>query len=216
MISVLCMKRSTLKMRLINLILTVTSLRFKDIYIGKGSHLAAKQIEIGRGTRVNGKIIIKGVGCVRIGNFCAIGDGIRIISSNHSMGFATIQLALQKKLIGRIQTVGKMGVEIGHDVWVGDEVIILPGVCIGNGAVIGAGSVVTKNVSPFTIAAGVPARDIGIRFSEKTVNKIEQLRWWDRSDQQLKQVSFFFSHEFNQDPDKDQEIIDHVVTKWGG
>lgn len=70
-------------------------------------------------------------------------------------------------------------VRIGNDVWIGRNVTIKRGITIGNGAVIGAGSVVTKNVSPYAIVGGVPAKLIRFRFSKKTINALEKLKWFN-------------------------------------
>ena len=68
---------------------------------------------------------------------------------------------------------------IGNDVWIGYEAVILAGVTVGDGAIIGARAVVTKDVPPYTIVGGVPARPIRRRFPEETVSALLQLRWWD-------------------------------------
>jgi acetyltransferase-like isoleucine patch superfamily enzyme len=68
---------------------------------------------------------------------------------------------------------------IGADVWIGDNAVVLQGVSIGVGAVIGAGAVVTKDVAPYSIVVGNPARQIKLRFPENTVEKLVQARWWE-------------------------------------
>ena len=70
---------------------------------------------------------------------------------------------------------------IGSDVWIGYEAVILSGVTIGNGAIIGARAVVTKDVPPYTIVGGVPAKPIRRRFDEETAARIEKLGWWNWS-----------------------------------
>ena len=70
-------------------------------------------------------------------------------------------------------------VEIGHDVWIGHNATVLPGVEVGNGAVIAAGAVVTRDVDPYTIVGGVPAEPIEQRFTPKTAARIEATEWWD-------------------------------------
>ncbi len=70
-------------------------------------------------------------------------------------------------------------VTIGHDVWIGHGATVLPGVAVGNGAVIGAGAVVSKDVAPYTIVGGVPARLIRERFAAETAARMESLSWWD-------------------------------------
>ncbi len=68
---------------------------------------------------------------------------------------------------------------IGNDVWIGAEALIMPGIQIGNGAVIGARSVVTKNIGPYEIWAGNPARLVKKRFSNDEAAKLQQIKWWD-------------------------------------
>ena len=75
---------------------------------------------------------------------------------------------------------------IGNDVWIGFEAVILSGVTIGDGAVIGTRAVVTKDVSPYTIVGGVPAKPIRKRFSDDVISELLKLRWWDWSENRIK------------------------------
>lgn len=68
---------------------------------------------------------------------------------------------------------------IGNDVWIGYEAVILSGVTIGDGAVIGCRAVVTKDVPPYTIVGGVPAKPIRKRFDEETIKELQKIKWWD-------------------------------------
>lgn len=77
---------------------------------------------------------------------------------------------------------------IGHDVWIGHSAIVLPGVEVGNGAVIGAGAIVTKSVPPYAIVAGNPARVLRYRFDEETVRRLEAICWWAWSDEELRSL----------------------------
>lgn len=77
---------------------------------------------------------------------------------------------------------------IGCDVWIGDGVIVMPGITIGHGAVIGANSVVTKDVPPYSIVAGSPAREIRNRFPQDIANKLIMTQWWEYSLEQLKSL----------------------------
>ena len=79
-------------------------------------------------------------------------------------------------------------VTVGHDVWIGRGAIVLPGRSIGNGAIVGAGSVVTKDVAPYTIVAGNPARVIRRRFSEAVAERLDRLAWWDWTHSQLRKA----------------------------
>lgn len=79
---------------------------------------------------------------------------------------------------------------IGNDVWMGHNANIMPGTMIGDGAVIAAGSVVTKDVPPYAIVAGVPAKIIRYRFDEKTIERLAAVRWWDLELPQLSGINF--------------------------
>lgn len=70
--------------------------------------------------------------------------------------------------------------------WIGYEAVIMPGVKIGNGAIIGTRAVVTKDVPPYTIVGGVPAKPIRKRFDDATIEKLEALRWWDWDEEKIK------------------------------
>lgn len=75
---------------------------------------------------------------------------------------------------------------IGNDVWIGYEAVILSGVTIGDGAIIGTRAVVTKDVPSYTIVGGVPAKPIRKRFDEETIQKLEEIRWWDWEEERIK------------------------------
>jgi phosphonate metabolism protein (transferase hexapeptide repeat family) len=76
-------------------------------------------------------------------------------------------------------------VEIGHDVWLGHGAVIMPGVKVGNGAAIGSGAIVTKDVPPFAIVVGVPARVLRMRVDEKTAERLQRIAWWDWSPERI-------------------------------
>ena len=80
----------------------------------------------------------------------------------------------------------KGDIVIGNDVWIGYEAVIMAGVHIGNGAIIAARAVVTKDVPPYTIVGGVPARPIRKRFDEEVIRKLETLKWWDWSVEKIR------------------------------
>lgn len=85
---------------------------------------------------------------------------------------------------------------VGNDVWIGYRALVKGGVKIGNGAIVGAGAVVTKDVPPYAIVGGVPAKIIRFRFSEDVIEKLEELQWWNMSEDFLKKnISMFQSSE---------------------
>ena len=124
---------------------------------------------------------------LKIGKFCSIAPGVVIqIGGEHKMNYATtypfssfIDAWPEAKQADVGRPVSKGDVIIGNDVWIGCRAIILSGVKIGDGAVIGAGAVVTKDVEPYAIVAGNPARLIGKRFDEEMIRKLLELKWWD-------------------------------------
>jgi phosphonate metabolism protein (transferase hexapeptide repeat family) len=123
-----------------------------------------------------------------IGKFCSIASFVRINPGNHPSYTRVAQhhFTYRSNLYGFgeedqsfFDWRKEKAVTIGHDVWIGHNAIIMPGVIIGNGAVIGSGAVVTKDVEPYAIMVGVPAKKIKRRFSEEIIQKLEAARWWD-------------------------------------
>lgn len=159
-----------------------------------------KKFKFGKGSRINGPAYFSG-GEVVIGNYCAIGHNLRVIGSNHYTGFANIQLKFRDHYGFKYINYTDGEVSIGNDVWIGDNVIILSGVQIGTGAIIGAGSVVTKDVKPYLIVAGVPAKPIRFRFSENIIKQMLEIKWWNWTDKKIRQNKEFFNIDFSQHPD---------------
>ena len=123
-----------------------------------------------------------------IGKFCSIACGVKFLfnSANHalrSLSNYTFPLffeewGLNKKNVASAWD-NKGDIIIGNDVWIGYEAVIMAGVHIGDGAVIAARAVVTKDVPPYTIVGGTPARKIRMRFEEETIAKLQQIQWWN-------------------------------------
>ena len=89
-------------------------------------------------------------------------------------------------------------VKVGNDVWIGTKVMIMGGVTVGDGAVIGAGSIVTKDVPPYAIVAGVPAKVIRYRFSSEVIDLLEKIQWWNFSPNVLKRnINLFQSKDLD-------------------
>ncbi|OHV90769.1 DapH/DapD/GlmU-related protein [Mesorhizobium sp. ORS 3428] len=95
-------------------------------------------------------------------------------------------------------------VSIGNDVWIGHGAVVMPGVTIGNGAVIGANAVVTHDVAPYTIVAGVPAKRLRQRFAADIAARIENLAWWDWAPEKLAKAV----------PDMQSLPIDEFLDRW--
>lgn len=130
-----------------------------------------------------------------IGKFCSIACGAKFLftSGNHSLkslsdyAFPIFfdEWGLDAKNI-RDAWDNKGDTVIGNDVWIGYEAVIMSGVTVGDGAIIGTRAVVTKDVPPYTIVGGVPAKLIRRRFDDATVDKLETLRWWDWDHEKIK------------------------------
>jgi acetyltransferase-like isoleucine patch superfamily enzyme len=158
------------------------------------SILEGGNIEMGRYSSVSSNCVLRGP--IRIGSFTQIGPMVSIFANNHPFRSLSINVngALfngeRKKLQ---QQAYSKEVFIGSDVWIGAGATILSGVSVGNGAIIAAGAVVNKNVEPFTIVGGVPAKQIGLRYSEEVISKLVKLCWWDKCDKELETVRAYFA-----------------------
>ncbi len=148
-------------------------------WVGIGSHIRPGTI-IGHDTRINGAASVIGGGRAVIGPHCAIGRRLTIHTENHATHFPNMQFGLSRALgIPRKELVLAADVEIGPACWVGDNVTVLAGVKVGAGAVLAAGSVVSSDVDAFTIAGGVPAREIRRRCSEEVAAVLLEAKWWE-------------------------------------
>lgn len=125
---------------------------------------------------------------VSFGNWCSIAKSIRIFRANHPKNTFTSHPLMYNPVAGYVKndTLDRPPLKIGHDVWIGEWAIILPGVkTIGNGAMIGAGSIVTKDIEPYSVNVGNPAKKIGMRFDEETIARLEASGWWLLEKQEL-------------------------------
>ena len=123
-----------------------------------------------------------------IGKFCQIGAGVNFVmnGANHQMNaVTTFPFYIFEGWKQKVPPLNKMPLKgdtiIGNDVWIGQNVTILPGVHIGDGAIIGLNSVVGRDVAPYTIVAGNPAKVIRKRFDNQLIKLLLKLKWWDKS-----------------------------------
>ncbi len=129
-----------------------------------------------------------------IGKFCSIACGAKFLfnSANHSLTSLSTypfpiffeEWGLERAQVARAWD-HKGDIVIGNDVWIGYEAVILAGVTIGDGAIIGTRAVVTKDVPPYTIVGGVPAKPIRKRFPDDTIAALFALRWWDWPEERI-------------------------------
>ena len=132
---------------------------------------------------------------LRIGKFCSIACGAKFIftSANHKLGSLStypFPLFFEEWDLDKANLTdswdNKGDIAIGNDVWIGYEAVVMQGVTIGDGAIIGARAVVTKDIPPYTIVGGVPAKPIRKRFSDEIISRLLEIKWWDWPDEKIK------------------------------
>lgn len=139
-----------------------------------------------------------------IKRFCSIADNCRIGTASHTLNNISTSpiftlkdnathTAWVQKDVGHFNEVKR--VHIGNDVWIATHVIIKDGITIGDGAIIGAGAVVVKDVPPYAVVGGVPAKIIKYRFEQSIINKLLELQWWNASDEKLRDNIKYFQTE---------------------
>lgn len=139
--------------------------------------------------------------CADIGKFCSIAGSVSIGMGIHTMQYVSTSPIFTEKRNATTYTWhhGKSEypykrVIVGNDVWIGARAMIMGGVKIGDGAVVGAGAVVTKDVPPYAVVGGVPAKIIKYRFPQPIIDRLLELQWWNATDEQLKNnISYFQS-----------------------
>lgn len=152
---------------------------------------------IGKYTFINGYSVV--YTNVEIGNYCTIARNCEIGVASHPVDWLSsssfqysggIFPILKEIEVQKIPFISHKKTIIGNDVWIGAKVLIVNGVKIGDGAVIAAGAVVTKDVAPYSIVGGVPAKEIKKRFSEQYITQLLELKWWKKNPEELHKIKF--------------------------
>lgn len=172
-----------------------TRINFKTVLEGFnriGASVISSSI-IGRGTYIGDDCHL--AGC-KIGRFCSLGSNIKVLPATHPTSgfvsthpafFSTLKQAgftfVKNNIFNEslyVDHKNNIVVEIGNDVWIGDDVTIIGGRKIGNGAIVATGAVVTKDVPSYCVVGGIPAHLIKKRFSDKEIERLEEIKWWNK------------------------------------
>jgi phosphonate metabolism protein (transferase hexapeptide repeat family) len=155
-------------------------------YLGK--NVVLRDSTIGDHSYINSNSVVVNT---KIGKFCSIGPNVQIVLGSHPMNMVSTHPAFYASNKSFLTYADSnyfdeiSPVEIGNDVWIGEGVLIPGGVKIGDGAVIASRSVVTRDVEPYSIVGGIPAKHIRYRFDQDLNTKIREAKWWDWSDDEL-------------------------------
>ena len=155
----------------------------------------------------NANFCVQGSQNIYIGSYCTFAANVRIITDNHDYNYVCMQNTFynnffKSKHPGEInfpptRERTKGPVIIGNDVWIGHDVTILSGVTIGDGSILANKSVITKDVEPYSIVTGIPARKVKNRFSKEKVDFLLKIRWWDWKEEKILKNKIFFTANLN-------------------
>jgi acetyltransferase-like isoleucine patch superfamily enzyme len=161
---------------------------------------------LGRGSYLSNECFFSNT---KIGRYCSIGNRVKIVSATHpSNTFVSTHPAFFSLLkqagftytkeqkfeeVRYLNKQEKSSVSIGNDVWIGDDVMILGGITIHDGAIIGSKALITRDVGPYTIVGGVPAKIIGQRFSIDEIRFLLDYKWWLKDEKWIANNAYLFS-----------------------
>lgn len=135
---------------------------------------------------------------ITIGNYCSIGRNFFPRTSSHFTEALSSSALLLERIAPNKETFITHGeINIGNDVWIGANVTILGCIKVGNGAIIGAGAIVTKDIEPYSINVGIPSKKIGYRFSQELRTLLNSSKWWDLTPEKLIAVDNLIFHNIN-------------------
>ena len=179
--------------------------------IDEGSKVSGK-ISLGYATTIGRYAELVG-GTISIGSYCSLAPHVAVYALNHPMNHLTTYIGqgLWKGELKKHQT--PQTVTIGSDVWLGHGAVVLAGVEIGHGAVIGAGAVVTRSIAPYSLALGNPARVVKRRFNEEIAALLLELRWWEQTPEQLREMEELFHLDYVAEPALGAARLRHWLSR---
>ncbi|OVE85798.1 acetyltransferase [Natronolimnobius baerhuensis] len=153
-------------------------------------------VTVGRGTNLEPNCDL--IGDVSLGNYCAIARDCIFQETNHKLDQPSLQIRLYDEVLDSgLEVTSNGAITVGNDVWIGARAVVLSGVTIGDGAVIGAGSIVTDDVEPYAVVAGVPAERIKWRFPDDIRERLLDLEWWEWDEDRIRANQPFFDRELD-------------------
>ncbi|MGC8708155.1 MAG: CatB-related O-acetyltransferase [Athalassotoga sp.] len=165
-----------------NTVISSTSILSDDVYVGPNGSVTDSKI--GLYSYIGQRTIIQNAS---IGNFCSISWNVTIGPDMHPINYLSTHLMINKFSDEPVFDTQVKRIEIGNDVWIGCNVVVMPGVKIGDGAIVGSSAVVTKDVPPFAIVVGVPAHVIRYRFEEDVIERLLSIKWWELPERFIKE-----------------------------
>lgn len=151
--------------------------------------------KVGKYTRIKPGCVFKNV---NIGKYCSFANDIMIGLGQHptfllSTNSVFYKVGITDKFVKKIDYDEEPRTYIGNDVWIGNGAVVMDGVTIGDGAIVASRAVVTKDVPPFAVVGGVPAKVLKYRFSEDIISELLDWKWWDLADEELLKVLSLFT-----------------------
>lgn len=153
-----------------------------------------------------------------IGRYCSFSSSCRRVNANHGLEYLSLHPFFYSEKIGftSASSFTRTHCTIEDDVWIGHNVIILPNVThIGRGAALAAGAVVSKNVPPYAVVAGVPAKVVRNRFDDVTIAAIEKTRWWELDEARLNALHRQYPQAFRSPADHHDQLAEIAAAIWG-
>lgn len=168
----------------------------KDCDIGRRNIISHACIEKGVSTQSNTTIRFASVG-----KYTSVAWNVTIGAPNHEMhrlAMAQLNYIFPEEKQEHMDSYDRLECSIGNDVWIAAGAHVLRGVNISDGAVVAANAVVTKDVPPYAIVAGVPAKIVGFRFSAEIIDELMDIKWWEFSDEKLRTIRYLFEEDVDE------------------